>query len=85
MCVGAVESCEKSSNFRETLYLSHKDVETCPSISEVCPYDLWSNGLGWVSCASIEVKESRECVWGRWSPVKRVVISEKLFNKAIKT
>ena len=41
---------------------------------------LWSNGPGWVRCASLEVEESRECVWGRWSPVKRVVISEKLFN-----
>ena len=32
-------------------------------------------GLGSV-CLS-KSRESRECVWGRWSPVKRVVISEK--------
>ena len=58
----------------------HKDVESCPSIEEVCPCDLWSNILVWVRCASLEVEESRECVWGRWSPVKKVVISEKFFN-----
>ena len=33
----------------------------------------------------VKVEESQECVWGRWSPVKRVLISEKFVNKAIKT
>ena len=26
---------------------------------------LWSNGLGWVHCASVKVEESRKFVWGR--------------------
>ena len=27
---------------------------------------LWSNGLGWVCCASVKGEDSQECVWGRW-------------------
>ena len=76
MCVGVVESCEKSCNFRE-ISLNKAIVASSPSIYEVCPCYRWSNGLGWVRCASLEFEESRECVWGWWSPVKRVVISEK--------
>ena len=37
MCVGAVESGEKSGNFRENSFINHKDLESCPSILGVCP------------------------------------------------
>ena len=38
--------------------LSHKAVESCPNRGCV----LWSNGVGWVHCASVKGESSRECM-----------------------
>ena len=68
MCVGALETDEQSGNLREISLLNPLNFESCPSILGVCSCVLWSKGLGWVHCVSVKVEESRECMWGRWSP-----------------